>query len=171
MVACTLQHGDGYLYPFGENMTRTIVAILALSPAVLFAQASTPAQPSSTPVLQSSLLAPAAFAVKSENGSANSGPLRISSGVTGPKLLHKVNLASDLNARVTSKAQVVVLELTIDPTGVPQNLKVVASTDHDANEKIVAAVSQYRYKPGTLNGEPTSFPLRLEVTVPAGTAY
>ncbi len=152
-------------------MTRTIVAILACSPAVLFAQTNTPAQPSSTPVLQSSLLASAAIAVKTENGSANSGPTRISTGVTGPKLLHSVNLPADLNAKITSRDQHVVLELTIDAQGVPQNLKVVESTDSDANDKVVAAVSQYRYKPGTLNGEPTAIPLRLEVKVPAGTAY
>jgi TonB family protein len=149
-------------------MTRTIAAILALTPGVLFAQAQSPAQPSSTPVLQSALLQPAAFVAfkASDNASANAASLRVSTGVVAPKLIHQADLAA---ARPLSDShpgdRTVVLEMMVDATGKPTNLHVVAANDPTLDNEVIATVSQFRYKPGTLNGQPTAFPVRLHYTV------
>ena len=69
-------------------MKRTLVAILALTPSVLLAQATVPAQPVSTPVLQSSLVKPALFAeLKSADPKAAPTPVRVTTGVIAPTLL------------------------------------------------------------------------------------
>jgi hypothetical protein len=149
-------------------MTRTIAAILALTPGVLFAQAQSPAQPSSTPVLQSALLQPAAFVAfkASDNASANAASLRVSTGVVAPKLIHQADLAA---ARPLSDShpgdRTVVLEMMVDATVKPTNLHVVAANDPTLDNEVIATVSQFRYKPGTLNGQPTAFPVRLHYTV------
>ncbi len=152
-------------------MTRTIVAILALSPAMLFAQAHVPAQPSSTPVLHASLLQPAALvSEKSENGAAP-GSLRISTGVVAPKLVSSVSISSTSANHVVAIDRKVVVEMTVSESGKPCDLKVVESADPAMNDNVIAAVSRFQYKPGTLDGTPAAVPVRLEITIPRGTAY
>ena len=147
-------------------MTRTIVAILALTPAMLVAQAVTPAQPSSTPILQSSLSLPAAFEAFKASDPAKT-PVRISTGVSAPTLLTDPQSAFEQEsasiAPLTSRT--VVLDLTVDANGKPQDIKVIQSADPVTDQHAVASVSKYTYKPGTLNGQPTSVPLRLKFVV------
>ena len=149
-------------------MKRTIVAILALSPAILFAQTKTPAQPSSTPVLNASLLQPAAFAVKStDNVAANASSVRVSTGVVAPRLLHSAELSREaaLHAQMFHGNRTVVLDMMIDENGKPTHVKVVESADQITDQDVVANVSQFRYKPGTLDGQPAAFPIRLHYIV------
>jgi TonB family protein len=155
-------------------MKRTIVAILALSPVMLFAQAKTPAQPSSTPVLNASLLQPAGFAVKStDNSAANTAPIRISTGVVAPKLVSSVELSRDaaLHAQLFPGDRTVVLDMTVDKSGKPTALKVVQSADDVTDHDVLATVSQFRYQPGTLDGQPADFPIRLRFTVEQNGKY
>lgn len=154
-------------------MTRTIVAILALAPAMLIAQTTTPAQPSSTPILHAALLQPAALALKAvETPRAGSTPVRISTGVVAPKLVHSVNISVDAaGARLTAADLKVVVDMTVDETGKPTDLKIAQSADQTLDQNVLAAVSQFRYLPGTLNGEPTAVPVHLQVTISRGTAY
>jgi TonB family protein len=152
-------------------MTRTIVAILALTPAMLFAQAKSPAQPSSTPVLQSALLQPVAFVAEksNDNAAANTTPARISTGVVAPRLVHSVDVTVDQDdARLAILDREVVVEMIVDQAGNPTNLKVIQSADQALDKNVLTAVSQFRYRPGTLDGQPAAVPVRLEVTVPHG---
>jgi TonB family protein len=151
-----------------SNMTRTIAAILALTSGVVFAQAQMPAQPSSTPVLQSALLQPVAFAAAkaSDHGSTNSTPLRVSTGVVAPQLIHQAELANITpSSTVLPGDHTVVIEMTVDETGKPTNLHIVKPFNAIVDQQVVASVSQFRYKPGTLNGQPTAFPIRLHYTI------
>ena len=146
-------------------MKRTIAAILALSPAMLFAQTSTPAQPSSTPVLLSSLANPAVPA------SAEAGPAassHISTGVLPPKLLSNPQGedATDFSPAALFLKRTVVIDLTVDATGKPTDLKVEkSSSDSSLDANAIKAVSEFRFKPAMLNGQPTSIPMRLNYVV------
>jgi len=51
--------------------------------------------------------------------------------------------------------------MTIDASGKPTDLKVIQSTDKFTDEAILAAASQYRYKPATLNG--SAVPMEMTV--------
>ena len=155
-------------------MKRTIVAILALSPVLAFAQTKSPAQPSSTPALQSTLIAAASFpAATSADRAANPTALRVSTGVTAPRIIHTANLAagSSRNRHLVATDQHISLEMIVDETGKPTSLAIVKSAGEMLDKDVLATVSLYRYQPGMLDGQPTPGPVKLEVVIPAGTTY
>src|SRR5216684_2157908 len=81
-------------------MRKVIVAALALTPMLLHAQANSPAQtqpssPAST-TLQSKLVQPKELNA-SEAVAHTTTPIRISTGVGAPKLIHTVAIESDSN--------------------------------------------------------------------------
>lgn len=145
-------------------MRKVLVAALALSPALLHAQANSPAQPDSSqaPVLQSTLLSPGEPA-----GAAYPSHLRVSTGVVAPKLIHTVDIPYDEDSTWNLKSAIptVVLEMSVDDAGKPTALKVVKSDDPTMNYNVLNAVSQYRFQPATLNGKPTAIPLTLRIRV------
>jgi TonB family protein len=151
-------------------MRRVIVAILALTPMLLHAQANPPAQPqtSAPTTLQSKLDSNGFRAPESGAGSATTAtPVRISTGVTAPKLIHTVDVESttDLAAQTVARDKTVVVGMTVDATGKPSGLKIVKSQSPAIDKNVLTAVSQYRFKPGTLDGAPAAIPVNLEVTL------
>ena len=129
-------------------MRNITVAILSLSSLMLHAQASTPAQ---TQV-------------------ASDGPAqvkRVSTGVIAPKLIYKVDVNADLTgpARLVSNDTTVVVGMVVDKTGKPSDLKIVRSADPALDQSVLAAVSQYRFTPGTVSNEPVAIPVNLEVVI------
>ncbi|MHB1700056.1 MAG: TonB family protein [Acidobacteriaceae bacterium] len=152
-------------------MRTVIVAALALSPMLLHAQARTPAPTSpQAPVLQSKLDAPAAFSgAASMDRSTKTSPAvpRISTGVVAPKLIHAVDIATDRDLlwRFSDANRIVVVQMTVDEAGNPRDLKIMKSTEPELNENVLTAVRQYRFKPGTVSGQPTAVPVTLEITV------
>ena len=167
--------GGGHLAPRIENqMRKVIVAALALSPMLLHAQANSPAntQPSTTAqVLESKLAKPEAIA--SSDGAAASVPTsqRVSTGVTAPKLISTVDVVAGTNSlwNVVPAERNLVVSLVVDQTGKPQDVKIVKSAGAtQLDESVLNAVSQYRFKPGTLDNAPTSVPMNLEITVQHG---
>ena len=153
-------------------MKRTIVAILALSPVLAFAQTNSPAQPRSTQIAE--VHAPANLPVASSaDRAATASTIRVSTGVTPPHVVKTVNFVADYAAsqRYVAVEQHVVVTLDVDATGKPSNLAIVKSAGPILDKDVLATVSQYRFKPGTLDGQPTAVPVRLDVVVPAGTTY
>ena len=148
-------------------MRKVIVATLALTPMLLHAQANSPAktQSSSSSTLQSKLVQPAEI-----NGSEAvhiTAPVRVSTGVGAPKLIHTVGVTSDSDWNPTGFAfdRETVVEMTVDATGRPSNLKVLKSLGPVMDHNVLAAVGQYRFTPGTLDGQPTTIPVNLEVVL------
>jgi TonB family protein len=144
-------------------MKRTMLAILAISPLMMHGQVKSSAQPGSTPTLESSNVRPAALAgIKSADHSASPTAVRISSGVTAPVLVHTVDVDREhiLGADATEE-RVVRVAMTVDASGKPTDLKVIQSTDKFTDQAILAAASQYRYKPATLNG--SAVPMEMTV--------
>jgi TonB family protein len=153
-----------------DIMRKVILATLALSPIMLHAQANSPAQPqaANAPVLQSKLVQPNEFAAgAAHSATATSGPLRVSTGVAAPKLIHTVDILSDneWTPRVAGINRKVVVAMLVDAKGVPSDLKIIQSAGAEMDKNVLAAVSQYRFKPGTLDHEPTPVPLNLEIVM------
>ena len=151
-------------------MRKVIAATLALTPMLLHAQANSPAQTQSSPAattLQSKLVQPTELnASEADHGVAHTaGPVRISTGVGAPKLIHTVAIESDSNWIPTGFVfdRKTVVEMTVDATGKPSDLKIVRSLGPVMDHNVLAAVSQYRFTPGTLDGAPTTVPVNLEV--------
>jgi TonB family protein len=144
-------------------MKRTIVAILAISPLMMHGQVKSSAQPGSTPTLESSNVQPAAFAgIKSADHSATPTVVRVSTGVTSPVLVHSVDVDREhILGNSASEDRVVCVAMTVDASGKPTDLKVIQSADKFTDQAILAAASQYRYKPATLNG--SAVPMEMTV--------
>jgi outer membrane biosynthesis protein TonB len=53
--------------------------------------------------------------------------------------------------------------MTVDATGKPSDLKILQSLGPVMDHNVLAAVSQYRFTPGTLDGAPTNVPVNLQV--------
>jgi outer membrane biosynthesis protein TonB len=53
--------------------------------------------------------------------------------------------------------------MIVGADGVPTDLKIVQSAGPFVDHGVLAAVSQYRFKPGTVSDEPTAIPLNLEI--------
>ncbi len=155
-------------------MRRVIVASLALFPMLLHAQANTPAQPQASsyqPTLQAKLAEPMAFNSANDSNSKSTSdaaaPLRISSGVVAPKLTYTVDVPSngDLAWKVISIDRTAVVEMIVDVNGKPSDLKIVESVGPTMDKNVLDAVSQYRFKPGTLDDQPTAVPVTLHLVM------
>src|ERR1700736_4222937 len=150
-------------------MRRVTWAPLALTPMLLHAQANSPAQTQSSPAsttLQSKLVQPAELNA-SEAVAHSTTPVRVSTGVAAPKLIHTVAIEtdSDLIPRGLAFDRKTVVEMTVDATGKPSNLKILQSLGPVMDHNVLSAVSQYRFTPGTLDGQPTSVPVNLQVVL------
>ena len=125
------------------------MATLALAPLTLQAQANLPAQ------------------TQAAMGTTKAGALRISTGPVAPKLVHSVDVEADSMAtwsRLSDNTKFTVA-MIVDKTGKPVGLTMVQSADKELDRSVLAAVSQYRFTPGTLSNEPIATPVVLEVNV------
>ena len=150
-------------------MRKVIVATLALTPMLLHAQANSPAPTQSSPAsttLQSKLVQPKEFNA-SEAVAHSTTPIRVSTGVAEPKLIHTVAIESDSDRvpRGFAIDRKTVVEMTVDATGKPCDLKILKSLGPVMDHNVLSAVGQYRFTPGTLDGQPTAVPVNLEVVL------
>jgi len=151
-------------------MRKVILAALALSPTLLHAQANSPTQPQSSPapIIQSQLNQPTELATGSDvNNTATLTDARVSTGVIGPKLIHSVRVSTegDLTASLSNFERVAIVDMVVDEDGKPSDLKVAKSLGANVDKNVLAAVSQFRFKPGTLDNQPTAVPVELELIV------
>jgi TonB family protein len=95
------------------------------------------------------------------------GSLKVSTGVVAPKLTSTVPVAvapAETGPAVLAGHRATVA-MVVDTTGKPSSLSVVDSNDASLNTRFLDAVRQFRFKPGTVNGQPVAFPVNLVVTV------
>lgn len=139
-------------------MRKAILATFILSPVLLHAQANSPAQPQIA--LASHPAAPAA-----DRGVAAIKPMRISTGVIAPKLVHSVSVNAENTRPWTDVAanKNVTVGMIVDKAGKPTDLKIVKSAGSAVDKNVLEAVSQYRFQPGTVSSQPVAFPLNLEI--------
>ncbi len=94
-------------------------------------------------------------------------PVRVSTGVTAPVLLGSpvlsfpVGLSFDL---IPADAKVM-LSLTVDEKGQPQNIHVVKSFSPFIDSRVIDTVSQFHFRPGTIDNQPVAVDLNLTVNV------
>jgi len=119
-------------------------------------------------LMLSSLFLPAAVKASTPVDDATAPtPVRVSTGVTAPILLGSPvlslpqGLAFDL---VPSDAQVE-LSLTVNAKGEPENIQVVKSFSPFVDARVVDAVSQFHFRPATVDNQPTAIDLNLIVNV------
>lgn len=150
-------------------MIRKIVtSTFVLSPILLLAQASPPAQPKtpSPPAEMSRLVQPinsAPYGRDDSSVTSTSAPVRVSNGIVAPKLIHSANIQWGGDSYPGDN--IVVVHLTVDPTGKPVNVSIVSSTSPTMNSNVLQGVKQYRFQPGTLDNSPYSVPMNLQIVL------
>jgi TonB family protein len=89
---------------------------------------------------------------------------KIGNGVKAPRLAHSPQPEYTPEARQKHLQGDVILQLIIDNTGSPREIRVVGRTlGSGLEEKAVEAVRQWRFEPATKNGEPVIFEMTVEV--------
>jgi TonB family protein len=155
-------------------MRSAILVALALSPLMVHAQANKSAQPqaaTTAPVMRAGLVQSKNLmlgaAAADGSATANAGAVRISTGVVAPKVIRTANIQSDkIGAEgLDGSMHSAVVSLVVDNEGKPSNLKIVHTPNVNLDEDILAAVRQFRFQPGTLDGQNTSVPVQLDITI------
>jgi TonB family protein len=88
---------------------------------------------------------------------------RIGGKVTAPVLLYSVSPEFTDEARRAKYQGVVVVSTVVDAQGMPQNVRVVRPLGMGLDEKAIAAVKKYRFKPAMRNGEPVAVMVSIEI--------
>ena len=94
-------------------------------------------------------------------------PVRISTGVTAPILLGSpvLSMPAGLSLDLIPSGAEVQLSLTVDEKGNPQNIHVVKSYSPFVDSHVIETVSQFHFRPGTIDNQPTAVDLNLTVNV------
>ena len=91
------------------------------------------------------------------------GVFRIGGGVSAPVPIVKPEPEYSEEARRAKWQGAVLLQVTVDENGVPQDIKVVRPLGMGLDQKAIEAVQQWRFKPTLLNGKPVPVSANIEV--------
>ena len=141
-------------------MRRIIVASFLLSSVLLGAQSVAKAQ-SATLVARNE----ATNASGATDVSTSTQPRRISTGVTGPKLLSEptVNVITADFPTEDLASQHMVVSFRVDEKGTPVNVRLLKSVNQTVDNKVLEAVRQYRFAPATLDEQAVPMDVNLVV--------
>jgi TonB family protein len=97
-------------------------------------------------------------------GGSGGGAYRPGGGVTNPVAIYKPEPQYSEEARKAKWQGAVLLSLVVDESGNPIDIKVIRPLGLGLDEMAIQAVSQWKFKPGTLNGKPVKVQAQIEVT-------
>ncbi|HYK03267.1 MAG TPA: TonB family protein [Thermoanaerobaculia bacterium] len=93
-----------------------------------------------------------------------SGPLRVGGDVKAPVTVERVDPKYTETARAAKVAGIVVVEAVIGKDGRVQSVNTIKGLPMGLSEQAETAVRRWRFKPGTLNGQPVATIFTLTVT-------
>ena len=91
------------------------------------------------------------------------GPVRVGGDVKAPVVIHRAEPEYTDIARKGHVAGVVILEAIINKDGTVEDVRVMKGLPLGLSEKAEEAVKQWRFKPGTMNGQPVAVIFNLTV--------
>ena len=96
---------------------------------------------------------------------AQSSPeaVKVGGGVSAPRLLYKVEPEYSEIARAAKYQGTVLLYIEVSPDGVARNIQVIRSLGLGLDQKAIEAVSQWKFQPGTKDGQPVTVQATIEV--------
>jgi protein TonB len=96
-------------------------------------------------------------------GNYGGGLKKVGGGVSQPELVFKVDPEFSEEARRAKFMGIVTVNLIVDAEGRPENVHVLRGVGMGLDEKAVAAVKQYRFKPAKEAGKPVAVEMNVEV--------
>jgi TonB family protein len=91
------------------------------------------------------------------------GVYRIGNGVTPPQVVSKVDPQLSEEARLANLNGTVSISLVVGEDGGPRNVRALTSAGLGLDEAAIAAVSKWRFKPGSKDGMPVPVSVDVEV--------
>jgi TonB family protein len=91
----------------------------------------------------------------------------VSTGVTLPTVIHSTNIqfpSDTFREKIPNDAELV-LTLSVDEKGNPQNIQVVSPIDKFLDARVVDAVRQFRFTPATLDNQPIPIDMTMDVVL------
>jgi TonB family protein len=122
----------------------------------------------STLILSSMLFPAVANASSSTDDAAASTPnLRVSTGVTAPKLVQSINIAlpDGLSKVFLPTNAEVELTLTVDSNGQAKDIKVVKASNPYWDARVVDAIQKSQFHPGMVDNTPVPVDMNLTVMI------
>jgi len=98
------------------------------------------------------------------DGNTGGGVKQIGGGVSAPVLVYGFEPEFSEEARRAKFSGNVLVSLWVDEKGVPLHVHVIHAVGMGLDERAVAAVKQYRFKPAMENGKPVTVEMNVEVT-------
>jgi TonB family protein len=98
-----------------------------------------------------------------EGGGYGGSVYQVGGGVAAPKVIYAVDPEFSDEARRAKFQGVCVVTLIVDAQGNPQRVHAVGHLGMGLDEKAVAAVKQYKFKPAILAGRPVPVEVNVEV--------
>jgi TonB family protein len=96
-------------------------------------------------------------------GGYGGGLMSVGGGVSAPVVLHSIQPEFTEEARQSNFQGSITIQLIVDAQGNPQNVHVVKRAGMGLDEKAVAAVRQYRFKPAMYQGHPVAVQIQVDV--------
>ena len=97
-----------------------------------------------------------------------SGPMRVGGDVKAPITTNRVEPKYTETARAARVAGIVIVEAVIDKNGNVDQVRVIKGLPMGLSEEAERAVRQWKFKPGTMNGEPVAVIFNLTVNFQLG---
>lgn len=97
-------------------------------------------------------------------GGIGGGAYHVGGGVMAPKIVYRVEPEFSEEARKNKWQGVVILRVIIGTDGRPHEVSVQRSLGMGLDEKAIEAVRQWRFEPGTKNGQPVPVEVSMEVS-------
>ena len=89
-------------------------------------------------------------------------------GAIPAKVIHSVPLQLSDEARTAKFSGSILVHLTVDADGLPQDIHVVRSVGMGMDEKAIEAAQQFRFQPATEDGKPVASGMNLELKIGGG---
>jgi periplasmic protein TonB len=96
-------------------------------------------------------------------GNYGGGLAKIGGGVSAPVVIYQVEPEFSEEARKAKFMGIVTVNLIVDAQGRPQNVHVLRGVGMGLDDKAVAAVKLYRFKPAMEGGKPVPVELKVQV--------
>ena len=97
------------------------------------------------------------------NGGYGGGVMSVGGGVSAPQVIHSVEPEFTPEARQANHEGTVAIQLIVDSQGMPQDIHVTRPLGMGLDQKAIAAVRQYRFRPAMYQGHPVSVQMVIEV--------
>jgi TonB family protein len=132
--------------------------VLLFCSIAMFGQSAPPAPESKPPVKTSDQksLADYGFGIGAP-GAQTTAPEK------GPRVIHQVGPNYPADALRVANGKVVQVLVTVQPNGIPTNVRISKGVRQDVDKAVVDAVQKWRFKPATRDGKPVQAGIMVQV--------